>query len=184
MSTGQTNPKPGDRVRVTFEATWTHMNGGLRCVVAGADQSAGSGWPAMIPDAAIVEVLGEEQPPAPASSVEGGLSEVMPAVIKLLTEQASACATEADLAAALGNAAWLNVIATRILGSAVLSYANGGTIPGPPRGSHGKRAALVLDAELLTDPDLSDVLDQALRLQRSAHFACKTAKGYLTKDTA
>lgn len=176
MTTEQTSPQVGDRVRVTFEANWAHPNGELRCVVAGLDE--GGGWPAMIPDTASVEVLTDEQPPAPT------LSELMPAVVKLLEQQAGACATEADLAAAIHKAAWLNTIATRVLGSAVLSYANGGTIPGPPRGSHGKRAARLLDAEVLTDPDLSALLEQAIRMQRSAHFACNSAEGYLTEETA
>ena len=182
MSTDQATPKHGDRVRVTFEGSWTEPNGDVRCVVTGHDGALS--WPVMIPDETVVEVLGEEQLPAPTASPDDELTDMMRALVKVLEGQAGACATEADLATAVHRAAWLNNIATRVLGSAVLSYANGGTIPGPPRGSHGKRAAALLAAEVLTDPDASALLDQALRTQRSAAFACRTAEDYLTGESA
>ncbi|MFB6829310.1 hypothetical protein [Streptomyces hydrogenans] len=104
--------------------------------------------------------------------IEASIQELMKPVVARLEAQASHCATAPDLQQVIMNATWLNAIANRLLGSAVLSYANNGTIPGPPAGSHAKRASLLLEMEGLPDPDLEKALLQTIRLQRSAQDSC------------
>lgn len=104
------------------------------------------------------------------------LDSLRPVIADLLDSASSACRTDDDLATALATAVWLNALATRVLGNAVLSHTFDGTIPDQARGSRGKTATLLLETEEIGDPDTQDALLNALRLQRAAQYACATAK--------
>jgi hypothetical protein len=103
------------------------------------------------------------------------LDDLRPALADLLDSTSSTCRTDDDLAEAVDVARWLNTLATRVLGNAVVSHACGGSLPEPSRGSRGKTATLLLETEEIGDPDVQEALLNALRLQRAAAYACTAA---------
>lgn len=108
------------------------------------------------------------------------INQAMRELVSAVEEDAGRCKTPEDLQQAAKLGRWLLAVANRNLGMAITAYANGGSIPGPPRGNFARRAAEFLEQEGLQDPDLNDDLAHVLQLQRATQFAYK----HVIDDTA
>lgn len=99
---------------------------------------------------------------------------------QVLLDQASVCTTAEDLREALGHVMWLSAVTNRLLGAAVLSYANGGELPKELRLTLSRRAISLLDQPGHRVPgdesgELTGILLQALMAERAANYAVNAA---------
>ena len=93
-----------------------------------------------------------------------------------LLEGAGVCTTPEDLREGLGHVMWLSALTNRLLGSVVLSYSQGGTLPAGVNLTMTRRAVALLDDPGHRVPgddtgELTSLFLQALLTERAANRA-------------
>jgi hypothetical protein len=114
---------------------------------------------------------------SPTTDLRADVDLRIKALLLDLEKLAGSAASEEDLLAVVKLVGHLSLIAGRVIGMSVMTYAHEGDIPGPPLGSFAMRASHLLDGYVFGDRALDSAFQNAVLTQRSATYTYRALAG-------